>query len=674
MKNIVKSKPFLSGTFFVTLISIFYFYQYFTVFQLSDNPSENKKYVQFSNNLNELLADSDVVNFEKRIIQGDFSKLNKKLTTLNEEIAQIDLSGLEDTKVIIQKLDEVTKENDLIEHLNVMKKEKKELLKKSVSFLKLSEKNNWPTVIKISNTIVEKISKLDLNSKINDLNSEQDNISKDVNYILRITNVSSIDAKSKTIIKERVDSIIESLDNYKNSLAPLSLMIDQTNNLIKLLSEWNKQIESKAAGNLIVIENKEREIQNAKWTYVIFALTCILIIYLVSYVTIKNLKKTHAEIALSTIKDGLFSNSAKSFIDEFGIDVDEQIQKYRQYMAKRISFGSVFQETIPFAAAIFKNDKRLQWQNSEFKKLELAVENLESLFASLDIGLSVLEEEKPIFETQIDINGYSYNMFLRKSKVGDENYYVLYTIPDKLEKQKQINQKYDELLKIVEEEGLISTTDDFDISNPRKLIGAIKNNLTNKNHENFFQTQLDDLENQVFDYHKINMDISNCCSDLNSVREEILERNNKISKNLLKIITSKENTEKLNSDFYRRIKFLKDFNEKLLEAIETVVKEIFILKDHANKNELSYGQLKQEIENIYIFMANIGIPDDLDEEINLETNDEFNSSESELIVADLLNEHYKSMENLVNKLNNINEMLIITKNNEDKSVLNETTL
>ena len=80
-----------------------------------------------------------------------------------------------------------------------MKKEKKSLLKKTVSFLKLSEKNSWPTLSKISKNVVQKVSKLDLNSKIKDLNVDQNGISKDINYMERITNVSSIDQKSKIL-------------------------------------------------------------------------------------------------------------------------------------------------------------------------------------------------------------------------------------------------------------------------------------------------------------------------------------------------------------------------------------------------------------------------------------------------------------------------------------------
>ena len=218
MKNIIKTKLFLSGFSIVFFLSIFYFYQYLTVFQLNDNPSENKKYIKFSQSLGRLLNDSHVQNYEKRIIQGDFEKISKKFKSLLDAMNKIELSAVEGTDKVEKKLTNIVEETDLEEYLAQMKKEKKELLKKTVSFLKLSEKNNWPTLVKISNNVVQKVSKLDLNSRVKDLNTDQNGISKDVNYMERITNVSSIDQKSKVIIKDRLESINESLIAYQKTL------------------------------------------------------------------------------------------------------------------------------------------------------------------------------------------------------------------------------------------------------------------------------------------------------------------------------------------------------------------------------------------------------------------------------------------------------------------------
>ena len=77
-----------------------------------------------------------------------------------------------------------------------------------------------PTLIKISSTVVDRVSKLDLNTKLNDLNVDRNGISKDLNYMMRITNVSSIDKKSKEIIKERMNSINLILESYQKSLGP----------------------------------------------------------------------------------------------------------------------------------------------------------------------------------------------------------------------------------------------------------------------------------------------------------------------------------------------------------------------------------------------------------------------------------------------------------------------
>ena len=177
------------------------------------------------------------MNYEKRIIRGDFDEINTKFKKLIIDIEKIKLGSIEDTSKVLKELKAISEEGDLEEYLSVMKKEKKELLKLSVSFLKLSEKNNWPTLIKISKNVVQKVSKLDLNSKVKDLNTDQNGISKDVNYMERITNVSSIDQKSKIVIKERLEELKDTLNRYQKSLGPLSILNDQVANVLVLVND-----------------------------------------------------------------------------------------------------------------------------------------------------------------------------------------------------------------------------------------------------------------------------------------------------------------------------------------------------------------------------------------------------------------------------------------------------
>ena len=139
----------------------------------------------------------------------------------------MDLSIIKGTDDIIKRLENILKGSDIDEYKSEMKKEKRELLKQVVSFRKLSEKNKWPTLIKISTNVVDRVSKLDLNTNLNDINADKNSISKDVNYMERITNVSSIDKKSKEIIKERIDDINSNLERYQKTLAPFGLLVDE---------------------------------------------------------------------------------------------------------------------------------------------------------------------------------------------------------------------------------------------------------------------------------------------------------------------------------------------------------------------------------------------------------------------------------------------------------------
>jgi len=326
MKEIFKSRVFLSGSIVATVVSFFYFYQYIYVFQLADNPSENKKYIKFSQDLASLIKSPNITNYEKKIILGELESTNQALSNLLKNIDEINLDSVKGSSEIVKRLENILKGSDIDGYITEMKKEKKELLKQVVSFRKLSETNQWPTLIKISSSVVDKVSKLDLNTKLSDLNVERNGIAKDINYMDRITNVSSIDKKSKEIIKERTESINLRLESFQKSLVPLTMLAEQMDLLLKELADWNKLIEEKAAGNLIVIENKEIQIRNAKWEYLLFILVSISALYLFASYERKILAKSRSEEVLSVIKNSLFSTNYKDYTSEYGDEFNENLK------------------------------------------------------------------------------------------------------------------------------------------------------------------------------------------------------------------------------------------------------------------------------------------------------------------------------------------------------------
>ena len=373
--------------------------------------------------------------------------------------------------------------------------------------------------------------------------------------------------------------------------------------LITLLTNWNKEIEAKAAGNLIVIENKELQIRNAKWTFIAFIVVCSLCLFIFSFMAENKRKEDIANEVSRVLKDGLFSQKPTSFLEAYGDEFNENIQKYRAYLNKRSSFGSLFQETIPLAVSVFKDDFQLHWSNKDFRNLNLDVNTFGDLLKKIDVPRELFDgQAKGTASKRVEFSGGSYSIFVKKALVMDETFFVFYAIPVETELENSENDEFKAFVQEIEDEKLISSGVNTEDVTPRIMIDAIRARLEMLSNQNPLQTQLEELENQVFDYHKINNDIGSYCHDIRDVHESLIERNNKISKNLLKIINSKESVERENEINAQRISELKNFNEKLLSSVETVVKEIFEIRNLAEKNDLSFGQIKQELESIYKFL------------------------------------------------------------------------
>ena len=83
-----------------------------------------------------------------------------------------------------------------------------------------------------------------------------------------------------------------------------------------------------------------------------------------NFSTKRGSRKTE-KLILDTIKDGLLPTEAKGR-DNFSPEFRNEFEKYREYVHKRMSFGSIFQEAMPFASILLDSNLNLVWGNSYF--------------------------------------------------------------------------------------------------------------------------------------------------------------------------------------------------------------------------------------------------------------------------------------------------------------------
>ena len=332
----------------------------------------------------------------------------------------------------------------------------------------------------------------------------------------------------------------------------------------------------------------------------------------------------------------------------------------------------MFQDTIPQSVAIFKDDKSFHWGNKSYKDFNFSEVSLDELLKNFDLNLSDLATEKnTMLSRSVSYEGDELNVSFRKSTVNDDVYYIFYGSVVSSSERSDSENEFEKLIEILEHEKSFSSVSDN--MSAAELAHIIIDNKKNHTEDNEFQHQLEDLENQVVDFHKMNTDISKFCRDLDVLNRDIHSRNEKISRNLLKIITNKEDLEKVKELQTHKLVAAKEYNSTLMNSIEGLVKDVYELNDLAKNNEISYGQLKNELESIYNTLANIELPNENLYEANLGDSDNEQSIDSEIIIADLLNEHFKSTDDLILKLGAINQMLVSGNDINDYEESNKST-
>lgn len=146
-------------------------------------------------------------------------------------------------------------------------------------------------------------------------------------------------------------------------------------------NSWFKLVEPEIAFKKIQFEKSS----NGIWYGLVggFAvLFAAMVLGLIIYnFSVKKSSKQIEKLILDTIKDGIIPIESKlneKFSNGFNVDFD----KYREYVHKRMTFGSIFQETMPFASILLDSNLNLIWGNSHFYeqwKLETFKEETDSL-------------------------------------------------------------------------------------------------------------------------------------------------------------------------------------------------------------------------------------------------------------------------------------------------------
>ncbi|MFG1500803.1 hypothetical protein ABMA70_11415 [Halobacteriovorax sp. XZX-3] len=294
---------------------------------------------------------------------SEFDQFENSIKSLNEivTIAEYEtLSG--NLSELRKKLDDITTSANKSTLINVLRT-------KMIGFQNFVVHNQWRTLTRVSNKIKTKISVGTTKSSnfysYGNLKRLHESIVADVDYMEKVTMKSVLSDEDKNLIVVRLGTLRTELNLLEKSLNTLRDFDSIWKTTNESYLAWSEKFGPKLTYQKIELN------QTSKTTlYGLIAIVGILIamfaggIFMYFY-SEKRAKKLLEITSLDLIKDGVIPVKA-SLKGDWTHPFKEEIEKYRGYIHKRMSFGSIFQDAMPFSSLLLDSNLNAVWANSLF--------------------------------------------------------------------------------------------------------------------------------------------------------------------------------------------------------------------------------------------------------------------------------------------------------------------
>lgn len=240
---------------------------------------------------------------------------------------------------------------------------------KVTTFENFVNENKWPTLTKMAMNLRVKVSpgRLMTGGLFNFERTQNltQSINNDIEALINFTESSGLQPDIRMAIINRIKTISKDAE-------PLSNYIEEHKNFNRIYKDfsndyqvWFKQVEPEIALKKIQFEKSSQTIIYSLiilFTGLITALALGMVIY--NFSSKRGSVKTE-KLILDTIKDSLLPLEAKK-VENFSNEFKNDLDKYRDYVHKRMTYGSIFQEAMPFASILLDSNLNLVWGNSHF--------------------------------------------------------------------------------------------------------------------------------------------------------------------------------------------------------------------------------------------------------------------------------------------------------------------
>jgi len=367
------------------------------------------------------------------------SKIEKRTEILDRVTSLSNYENLEESFTGIKK-----SLNELISFPEI-KKVVHVLESKVSTFQSFVDKNNWRTLTRVSKRVKSRISLRASKSSnfysYKKLSQLLKSTEKDIEAMEKVTTNSVLSSIDKQAILTKLKTFDTELSMIKRYLTALNNFNGSYTTLNKRFSDWFIELAPQITLSKIEMEKNTRTLAFALFGTIVF-----LMVSFVGGIFLYKKEKANSEHAfrlgvLESLQEGIipvenrwnYKCNDKEFLMEF--------ERCREYFHKRISFGTVFQEAVPFSSILLDSNLNVSWANDLFyEHWNLGETHREGSSISWDFlqQYTNLGEDDPVLMAHNQGVAGIYQIQVRNPLSGENLPYEMYVSPVEYSKQKRI--------------------------------------------------------------------------------------------------------------------------------------------------------------------------------------------------------------------------------------------
>lgn len=232
------------------------------------------------------------------------------------------------------------------------------------SFEKFVITNRWPTLSRMSSRMLTRVRKLGA-FNYPEIDQLSKTVESELEVMRKVTNRSVLSRDDKEMINKRLDSIaveVKMLSDYNNDL---KLFFKDYRSFKTSYRDWLGKVAPEVSYGKLSLSNKTKQFAMIFFSVCAVLLLLVFMTPFVLRVNKKHQNKVKENFALDLVNNKLIPHNSE-FIDGSEHFTTEMKKKY-QYIQKRMSFGSTFQESLPFPAILLNENLKLIWANKVFQ-------------------------------------------------------------------------------------------------------------------------------------------------------------------------------------------------------------------------------------------------------------------------------------------------------------------